>query len=117
MIIFWVISMVAMVIFGLFGSIVIIMTGYKLKKLDLILLGLFTLLMVFIPIVGGFIGIDTQQYTKLSNQSYWFIFALLAVCITLNGMIRKTKVISVTGGTMVCMTIIQLALFFSIWTH
>lgn len=114
MIIFWIISMFAMVILGFFGSIIIITTAYRRKNLDLMLLGFLTFLMVFIPILGVFIGIDTQQYTKLSNELYWSIFAFLAFCITFNGMIRKTGVISLTGGSMVCMTIIQLALFFSI---
>ncbi|PEI82326.1 hypothetical protein CN679_28045 [Bacillus pseudomycoides] len=114
MIIFWVISMFAMVIFGFFGSIVIITTAYKRKKLDLMLLGFLTFLMVFIPILSVFIGIDIQQYIKLSNELYWSIFAFLAFCITFDGITQKTRDISLTGGTMTCMTIIQLALFFSI---
>ncbi|MCW1941857.1 hypothetical protein OMD49_30210 [Bacillus anthracis] len=75
MIIFWALSMAVMVTFGFLGSIVMITIGYKRKKLGLMLLSFLTFLMVFIPLLGIFVGIDTDQYTKLSNEFYWSIFA------------------------------------------
>lgn len=70
MIILWILSMLVMMILGLFGSILIITTGYKIKKLDMIFLGLLTFVMLFIPILGGFIGINTEEYINLSTESY-----------------------------------------------
>jgi len=111
MIILWILSMLVMMILGLFESILIITTGYKIKKLDMIFLGLLTFVMLFIPILGGFIGINTEEYINLSTESYWFIFALLAFGIALNGIMRKTSLVSITGGAMCFIAILQLVLF------
>lgn len=111
MIIPWVLSMLVMVILGLLGSILIITTGYKIKKLEIVFLGLLTFVMLFIPILGGFIGINTNEYINLSTESYWFIFALLAFGIAVNGIMRKTSLVSITGGAMCFVAIVQLILF------
>lgn len=110
-VLFWIFSIIAMAIFGLFGSLLIIAKGYKSKKLELVLLGCLTFLMILIPILGGVIGVDIQQHIKLSNEWYWSIFALFGFCIVLNGLIRKIRVVSVIGGFMTGITIVQLALF------